>query len=140
MRQNCYKKVNINTHMQTSHSPNQLIKLDTLPRPHNIKPDLEDPPEEIRNIPEYGHAWSIISSFWLSCACPLVTIVHCLYWCLCGCSSRDDVRRVCKCYRGSILVMDVFWRRFCVSMIWGKVIYLFWVGQWWDEWGGEVSL
>ena len=42
--------------MQTSYSPNQLIKLDTLPRPQNIKPDLEDPPEEIGNIPEYVHA------------------------------------------------------------------------------------
>ena len=25
--------------------------------------------------------------------------------------------RVCGCYRGGIVVMDVFWRRLCVSMI-----------------------
>ena len=64
-------------------------------------------------------------------------------WCVCGCSWRDDVRRVCRvcgCYRGVIVVMDVFWRRLCVSMIWGREIWLFWVGQGCDEWGGEVSL
>ena len=30
---------------------------------------------------------------------------------------RDDVCRVCGCYRGGIVVMDVFWRQLCVSMI-----------------------
>ena len=29
-------------------------------------------------------------------------------WCVCGCSWRDDVCRVCGCYRGGIGVMDVF--------------------------------
>ena len=61
-------------------------------------------------------------------------------WCVCGCSWRDDVCRVCGCYRGGIVVMDVFWRRLCVSMIWGREICLFWAGQGCDEWGGEVSL
>ena len=60
-------------------------------------------------------------------------------WCVCGCSWRDDVCRVCGCYRGGIVV-DVFWRRLCVSMIWGREICLFWAGQGCDEWGGEVSL
>ena len=27
-------------------------------------------------------------------------------WCVCGCSWRDDVCRVCECYRGGIVVMD----------------------------------
>ena len=31
-------------------------------------------------------------------------------WCVYGCSWRDDVCRVCGCYRGGIVVMDVFWR------------------------------
>ena len=31
------------------------------------------------------------------------------------------------------MVMDVIWRRFCVNMISGRGIYLFWVGQWCDE-------
>ena len=61
-------------------------------------------------------------------------------WCVCGCSWRDDVCHVCGCYRGCIVVMDVFWRQLCVSMIWGREICLFWVGQGCDEWGGEVSL
>ena len=43
-------------------------------------------------------------------------------------------------YIGGIVVMDVFWRRLCVSMIWGREICLFWAGQGCDEWGGEVSL
>ena len=38
---------------------------------------------------------------------------------------RDDVCRVCECYRGGIVVMDAIWRRLSVSMILGKVIYLF---------------
>ena len=37
-------------------------------------------------------------------------------WCVRGCSSRDDVCRVCGCYRGGIVVMDVFWRRLCISI------------------------
>ena len=61
-------------------------------------------------------------------------------WCVCGCSWRDDMCRVCGCYRGGIVVMDVFWRQLCVSKIWGREICLFWVGQGCDEWGGEVSL
>ena len=61
-------------------------------------------------------------------------------WCVCGCGWRDDMCRVCGCYRGGIVVMDVFWRRLCVSIIWGREICLFWVGQGCDEWGGEVSL
>ena len=28
-------------------------------------------------------------------------------WCVCGCSGRDVVCRVCGCYRGGIVVMDV---------------------------------
>ena len=46
----------------------------------------------------------------------------------------------CWCYSGGIVVMYVIWRRLCVSMILRKVIYLFWVWQGYDEWGGEVSL
>ena len=46
-------------------------------------------------------------------------------WCVCRCSWRYDVCRVCRCYRGGIVVMDVFWRRLCVSMIWGREICLF---------------
>ena len=42
---------------------------------------------------------------------------------------RWCVTCVCECYRGGILVMDVFWRRLCISMIWGRVIYLFWLGK-----------
>ena len=61
-------------------------------------------------------------------------------WCVCGCSWRDDVGRVCGCNRGGIVVMAVFWRRLCVSMIWGREVCLFWVGQGCDEWGGEDSL
>ena len=38
---------------------------------------------------------------------------------------------------GGIVVMDVFWRRFCDNMICGRVIYLSCVGQGCDE---EVSL
>ena len=53
------------------------------------------------------------------------------------CKSRGDnmvhmwvqLKRWCGCYRGGIVVMDVIWCWLCVSMIWGKVIYLFWVGQ-----------
>ena len=55
----------------------------------------------------------------------------------CGCSWRDDVCRVCESYRGGIVVKDMMW---CVNTIWGRVIYLFWVGYGCDEWGGEVSL
>ena len=32
-------------------------------------------------------------------------------------SGRDDVCRVCGCYRGGIVAMDVFWRQLCVHMI-----------------------
>ena len=33
--------------------------------------------------------------------------------------------RVCECYRGGgIVVMDVIWRRLCVSILRGRVIYL----------------
>ena len=49
--------------------------------------------------------------------------------CVCGCSWRDDV---CECYRGGIVVINVTW--LCVNMTWGRVIYLFWVGQGCDEW------
>ena len=31
--------------------------------------------------------------------------------------------RVCGCYRRGIVVMDVFWRRLCVSMVWGREIF-----------------
>ena len=37
--------------------------------------------------------------------------------------------RVCRCYRGDVVVMHVIWRLLCVSMILGRVIYLSWVGQ-----------
>ena len=30
--------------------------------------------------------------------------------------------RVCECYRGGIVVMDVFWRWLCGNMICGRVI------------------
>ena len=50
-------------------------------------------------------------------------------WCVCGCSWRDDVCCVYECYREGIVVMDVIWRRLCVIMIWGRVMYLLWVGQ-----------
>ena len=56
-------------------------------------------------------------------------------WCVCGCSWKDDVCRVCECYRWGTVVIDMFRRGLCVSMIWGRVFYLFWVGQ---GWGGEV--
>ena len=35
----------------------------------------------------------------------------------------------CVCCRWDIVVMDVIWRRLCVSMIWGREICLFWVGK-----------
>ena len=41
--------------------------------------------------------------------------------------------RLCECYRGGILVMDVIWRRLCVNIIWGRVNYLFCVGKGCDE-------
>ena len=31
--------------------------------------------------------------------------------------SVEEMCRVCGCYRGGIVVMDVFWRRLCISMI-----------------------
>ena len=43
-------------------------------------------------------------------------------WCVCECSWRDGV---CGCYRGGLVVMDVFCRRRCVSMTWGREIYYF---------------
>ena len=69
------------------------------------------------------------------CTHPGVTM-----WCVCGCSWRDDVCSGCECYKGGIVVMSVIWRRLCVSMIWGRVISLFWVGKGCVGWGGEVSL
>ena len=47
---------------------------------------------------------------------------------------------VCRCYRGGIVLMDVIWRRLCVGMILGRVIYLYRVRQGCDESGGELSL
>ena len=41
--------------------------------------------------------------------------------------------RVCGCYRGGIVVMDVFGRRLCVSIIRGREICLFFAGQGCDE-------
>ena len=55
-------------------------------------------------------------------------------WYVCGCSWRDGV---CGCCRGGLVVMDVIWRRLCVSMIGGREI---WVWQGCDECGDEVSL
>ena len=47
---------------------------------------------------------------------------------------------VCGCCRGGIVVMNVIWHRLCVSMIWGREICLFWVGQGCDRWiGGSLS-
>ena len=46
--------------------------------------------------------------------------------CLCVCSCREGVCRVCECYREGIMVMDMIWCRLCVSMILGRVIYLLW--------------
>ena len=40
-----------------------------------------------------------------------------IMWCVCGNSWRDDVCRVCECYRGGIMVMDVIWR--------------IWFEEWW---------
>ena len=56
-----------------------------------------------------------------------------LMWCVCWYSWRDDVCRVGGCYRGDIVMMDVFWRQLCVSMIWGREICLFWAGQGWGR-------
>ena len=53
---------------------------------------------------------------------------------------RDNVCRVYECYRGGRVVMDVICCRLCVNMIWGRVIYLFLVGQECDKWGGVVYL
>ena len=44
--------------------------------------------------------------------------------------------RWCGCCRGDIVVMNVIWRRLCVSMIWGREICLFWVGQ--VNWGKSL--
>ena len=56
-------------------------------------------------------------------------------WCVCGWSWRDDVCCVCGYYKERIVVMDVSWCWLCVSMIWGRVIYLLWVELGCDEWG-----
>ena len=84
--------------------------------------------------PAYPSIWPAAPSFQRGMSInPGVTM-----WCVCGCSWRNGV---CGCYRGCIMVMDVIWRRLCVSMIWKKSdICLFWVVQECDEWGGEVSL
>ena len=37
----------------------------------------------------------------------------------------------------SIVVVDVIWRLLWVSMIWGSVMYSFWVGKVCDKWDGE---
>ena len=37
------------------------------------------------------------------------------------------------------MVMDVSWRLIWVSVLWEIIIHLFWVGQGWDEWGGQVT-
>ena len=37
--------------------------------------------------------------------------------------------RMWESYRGGIVVMDVIWRRLCVRMILGRMIYLFSVGK-----------
>ena len=61
-------------------------------------------------------------------------------WCICECSWRDDVCRVCGCDRGGIVMMDVIWHRLCVSMILGRVIDFSGDGRWYDEWcGGSIS-
>ena len=39
---------------------------------------------------------------------------------------------MCECYRGGIVVMDVIWRRLCVGMIYGRVIYLSELGVGWS--------
>ena len=36
-----------------------------------------------------------------------------------------------------IVVLYVIWCRLWVNMIWGRVIYMFWVGEGCDEWGGK---
>ena len=46
-------------------------------------------------------------------------------WCICECSWRDDVCRVCVCYRGGIVVMEVIWHRLCVNMK-GDLFVLSW--------------
>ena len=86
--------------------------------------------------PAYPSIWPAAPS--LQQGMPTNPVV--ITWCVCGCSWRDRVCHVCGCYRGGIVVMDVIWRRLCVSLIWGRDIYLFWVGQGGDEWCGEVSL
>ena len=37
------------------------------------------------------------------------------------------------CYKGDIVMMDVSWNRPRGGMICQIGIYLFWVGQWYDE-------
>ena len=36
---------------------------------------------------------------------------------------------VCYCYKGGIVVMDVFWRGLCVGMILGRFIIFFELGK-----------
>ena len=64
-------------------------------------------------------------SIWLPVQSPrrgLSTDPGVTMWCVCWCSWRDDVCRVCEYYRGGIVVMDVIWRRLCVNLIWGRMI------------------
>ena len=45
-----------------------------------------------------------------SSRCGLSTNPGVTMWGVCGFSLRDDVCRVCECYRWCIVVMDVIWR------------------------------
>ena len=46
-------------------------------------------------------------------------------WYVCECRLKEDMCCVSECYKVGIVVMDVICRRLCVSMIRGRVIYLF---------------
>ena len=45
------------------------------------------------------------------------------------CMWRNDVCCVCECYKWGIVVINVIWRRLCVSMIWERVIYFSELGK-----------
>ena len=90
--------------------------------------------QRVFHQPASPSIWPAVQSLWWG----LSTNLGVTMWYVCGCSWRDDVCCVCECYRGCIVLMDVIWHRLCVSMFSERVIYLFWVGQGYDEWGREV--
>ena len=63
--------------------------------------------------PAYPSIWQAAPSLqWDMPTNPGVTI-----WCVCGCSSRDGVCRVCGFCRGVIVVIEVICHRLCVSIL-----------------------